>query len=222
VANGTVHVVQSMTLSPAVAGRIASVRVDAGSTVKKGDILVELDAERPKLELERARARFQSLAEKHQMLGQLVKTGNASTTEAKAAEMEYRVAQADLQLAELALQGTRIVAPMDGTITNWNVQVGQYVAVGQSLGTVADLRRVLALVSLPPQEVNKLAVGRRCQIKLESLGETYQGAVGRIEPTITQSGTINVYVTIDPPEKGDSPRVGSSMRVTFTAKTPPD
>jgi RND family efflux transporter MFP subunit len=219
---GRVYAARYVTLSPAVAGRIVNTHVDIGATVKKGDVLVELDAERAKLELERARARVQPLAEKFQLLAQLAKNNAANSTDAKAAEMEFRVAQADLQLAELALQGTRIVAPMDGTILSWNGQVGQHVAVGQSLGSVADLRRVIAQTSLAPWDVNRLAVGRRCQIKLENLGETYQGAVSRIEPTINQSGTINVYVTIDPREKGDLPRVGSSVNITFAGKTPPD
>jgi len=223
VAVGTVQVVRSMTMSPAVAGRVANVHVEVGSTVKKGDLLVDLDSERAKLELDRTRARLQAHKETFELATQMVNNKTAPPSEAKRAEMEFRVAQADVQLAELALQGTRVVAPMDGTVLEWRARVGEHVTVGQALGELADLRRVMAVVTLPPREVNQLAVGRRCQIKLEGLGETYQGAVGRIDPVVNPStGTISVYVTIDPPEKGDLPRPGSFVHVTFAGKTPPD
>src|SRR5262249_50293194 len=120
-AMGTVQLVQTMTLSPAVTRLVVSIRAQAGATVKRGDLLIELDERREKLEFDRALAKFQPLKDKHEMLANMVKSGAAPTSEGKAAEMEFRVAQADVQLAELALQGTRIVAPMDGTILQWRV-----------------------------------------------------------------------------------------------------
>jgi beta-lactamase regulating signal transducer with metallopeptidase domain/biotin carboxyl carrier protein len=218
---GTVQVVRSMILSPAVAGRVANIHVEVGATVKKSDLLVELDAERAKLELERAQAKLKSAQELYQIRVQLQKTQGVAATDFRTSEMDFRVAEADLRLAQLAVEGTRIVAPMDGTVLEWRVRVGEHVAVGQSLGVVADLRRVMAVVGLAPPDVNQIAVGRRCQIKLEGLGETYQGAVGRIDPVVN-GGMISVYVTIEPPEKGDLPRPGSSVHVTFAGKTPPD
>jgi multidrug efflux system membrane fusion protein len=219
VAMGSVQLVRSLTLSPAVAGRVVNVHVDIGSTVKKSDLLVELDANRAKLELERAHAKYQTLKDKFEMVAQMVKAAQAPQSEGKVAEMEYRVAQADVQLAELALQGTRIVAPIDGTVLRWRAQIGQNVTAGQSLGELANLRRVEAVVQLPPRDVNRLGVGRRCRVNVQDTDDTYQGSIGRIDPFVdSASGTIKVYVTIDAPEKGDLPRPGSFVRVEFAPK----
>jgi len=217
---GTVQLVRSLTISPAVAGRVVNVHIDVGAAVKKGDLLVELDANRAKLELERAAAKVDSLKERFTVFANALKEqGVQFTLEAKTAEMEYRVARADLQLAELALQGARIVAPMDGTVLRWRAQIGQNVTAGQSLGELADLRRVEAIVQLPPRDVSRLAVGRRCRIKVQDTDDSYEGLLGRIDPVVDSTrGTINVYVAIKPPEKGDPPRPGSFVRVEFAPK----
>jgi RND family efflux transporter MFP subunit len=219
-AGGTVQLARSMTLSPAVAGLLTNIRVEAGATVKRGDVLVELDDRRAKLELERAQAKVQGLKEKFEMMAKAAEVSGAGrTSETKNAEMEFRVAQADMELARLALEGTRIVAPMDGTILRWQVPVGQNVAAGQALGELADLSRVMAIVNLPPREVSRIAVGRRCRIRAQGLEDTYQGSVGRIDPVVDpKTGTIRVYVTIDPPEKGDLPRPGLLVEVEFAPK----
>jgi multidrug resistance efflux pump len=133
--------------------------------------------------------------------------------------MEYRVAQADVQLAQLAVEGTRIIAPMDGTILERRVHVGENVGPGQALAELADLSHVIAIVNLPPREVSRIAVGRRCRIRAQGLEDTYQGSVGRIGPVVDpKTGTISVYVTVDPPEKGDLPRPGLFVAVEFAPK----
>jgi RND family efflux transporter MFP subunit len=216
--DGTVQLVRSMTLSPAVAGPVINIRVEPGATVKRGDLLVELDGRRAKLELERAQVKLQGLKGKFDETAELVKRNSAPTSEMRNAEMEYRVAQADMELARLAFEGTKIVAPMDGTVLRWNVSVGQNVGAGQALGELADLSRVMAVVSLSPKEVNQIAVGGRCRITVDGLDDTYQGSVGRIAAVVNPPGMIFVYIMIDPPEKGVPPRPGSNVHVVFATK----
>jgi RND family efflux transporter MFP subunit len=60
---GSLYPDDTVSISSEVAGRVASIRVDFGQNVRKGDVIVELDAQEYRIQLERSRASFaQALA----------------------------------------------------------------------------------------------------------------------------------------------------------------
>ena len=72
----------------------------------------------------------------------------------QAAQAGLRSAEAQLADARLALGRTRLVAPFDGIVRSKSVDVGQYVAPGQNLGSLYDTDEVEIVVPLTDTEAS--------------------------------------------------------------------
>jgi RND family efflux transporter MFP subunit len=141
---------QSMLVSQ-VAGQIVAVNeaFRSGSSVKKGDILVNVDdrdyrtavmsAEANLLDAERSvveeRARAKQAALDWKTLGRKDEPNDLVLRKPQlmAAEARLKAAQADLSKANLALERTQIRAPFDGRVLDHKVDVGQFINVGTAV-----------------------------------------------------------------------------------------
>lgn len=163
-------------ISAQIAARILALPFREGQMVKKGDVLVRLDAveylallESSKAQLKTEEARLEggraSLANATAELGrkrELFATKDISKSELDQAEAEYRraesnynaslasldIARANIQRAQKDLDNTTISAPMDGVITKLNAEVGELVLVGTLNNAASVIMQVADLRDL--------------------------------------------------------------------------
>lgn len=167
-------------LAAEVAGRVLRWTADIGAAVRRGALLVELDASDHRLAVDRARAAMQAsqarLALARQQLQratELVAQGffsrealGARETEVQLAQTDLAAQQAQLASAELALRKTSIVSPFDASVKERLAQAGEFVAAGTPLYvlTQTDSPEVSAQVALPD------VPGVRASAKIEFVG----------------------------------------------------
>ncbi len=157
-AQGEVRPKQEIILTPQVGGKIVSVSPSFadGGTFTEGEVLVQIEDADYRLALTRARAQVataeQTLAVERAEADLARKdyeelaTASGDRAEPSAltlrgpqlarAEAEYQASLANLQDAQLALDRTKIRAPFDGRVRTISTNTGQFVNVGQQLGTV--------------------------------------------------------------------------------------
>lgn len=139
------------------------------------------------------------------------------------AENAYKVAAAQLQQAQASLSTsqnqygyTQLVAPSDGIITAWTLEVGQVVAAGQSVGSMAVGDEPEAVIALPEQLLGSVTVGTPASITFWALpGVTVQGTVREITPVpdpVARTYTVKIALQ-NPPA---TVRLGMTASVSFT------
>lgn len=150
--NGSVVSLRSAQLSPAVAGLVAQVGVDAGDRVDAGDLLIELDRELAQLALTSARAETREaearLEDARRRLAEARSVGagrNIAATEVRSRENAVATAEASLarlrateQSQAALLARHRITAPFAGVVSNRLTEVGEWVALGDPLLELVD------------------------------------------------------------------------------------
>jgi len=101
-----------------------------------------------------------------------------ATSEARAlsADATVKQKQALLDQAELNLQYTKIVAPVNGVVTK-NVEVGMNVQPGQQLVSIVPLEDVWVTANFKETQLKGMRVGQSSKIKVDSNGRTYNGHV---------------------------------------------
>lgn len=146
---GRLKAPESVELRPRVSGYIERVAFSEGTVVKAGDLLFNIDDRPFKAEVARLQAnlanaqseltlrsteyqRAKTLSLKGAIAQELVDNRLAAYQQAQAAQQS---AAAALQLAELNLSYTRVVAPIDGRVSNAMITRGNFVSAGQSLLT---------------------------------------------------------------------------------------
>ena len=120
-----------VTIAPDVSGLVTEVTVRDNQTVKHGDVLFRIDPERFELALAQADAAVANRkaqmdeaereATRYERLNELSvskETQEQRQTNAESAEAAYRQAVADRAVAELNLRRSVVTSPVDGTVTN--------------------------------------------------------------------------------------------------------
>jgi membrane fusion protein (multidrug efflux system) len=108
------------------------------------------------------------------------------TAQRSAAEATVKLEQAQLDQARLNLSYTQILAPIDGTVGERSVQVGNYVSPGTTLMTVVPLDQVYIEANYREVDLRHVRSGQPVTIHLDAYDIDLRGTVDSIPPA---SGT---------------------------------
>jgi membrane fusion protein, macrolide-specific efflux system len=203
-ATGRVEAREKVELKSKLAGEVMQVLAEEGARVKKGDLLIVLDPTDYEREVARAEADIaqaeatsafarQTLARTKSSIGASV----LAASELDAAQHQYRTSEAALRSARVMLRAaqdrvryTRLISPIDGTVIQRSIEVGEVVVPGVQatfqgipLLTVADLSILLIQVDLNQIDVAKVELGQLASLSLDALpGKEFEAKVTRIAP----------------------------------------
>ena len=124
-------------------------------------------------------------------------------------------AQAALDLAQAT-----VVAPLAGTVTSLAASLGNHLAPGAEVVTVATLDDIVADVQVDEVDVGKIRVGQEVVLTSDSIRDLeFPGAIALIPPTMTDH---QVTVEVDVDERrlpaGAQLRAGASCRARIEAE----
>jgi membrane fusion protein (multidrug efflux system) len=96
---------------------------------------------------------------------------------------EAKAKKAMLNLAQINLGYTRIVAPVDGMVSERGVRAGQYVRVGTQVISVVPLQNVWVIANYKETQLTHVAIGQRAEITFDTFpGIVVTGHVDSIAP----------------------------------------
>ena len=140
--DGTVRV-YVVGMAPEVSGRITDLRVADNQFVHRGDLLMEIDPTNYAIAVDLAQAsvaQAKAMRDNAQLeaqrraslttLSTSVEQKESYAAQAAAAQATYQQQVANLAQARVNLTRCRLVAPVNGWVTNLSAQLGDYAAVG--------------------------------------------------------------------------------------------
>ncbi|SPU72001.1 Secretion protein HlyD [Brucella suis] len=138
-------------IAPDVSGLVSEVLVHDNQTVHKGDVIFRIDQARYKLALQTAEAKADSskaaLDMANRDLVRYRQLNDTTVTRQKLEQVEtadqqaeaaHRQAELDRDLAALNMERSSIKAPVNGVITNFSLQPGDYVSAGSAVTALVD------------------------------------------------------------------------------------
>jgi membrane fusion protein (multidrug efflux system) len=131
---------------------------------------------------------------------------SSSRARARAAIADVQQKRAALEQAQLNLQYTQIVAPVNGEVTK-TVVVGMNVDPGQELLTVVPLDEVWITANFKETQLRQMKVGQKSDIHVDSSGLTFKGHVDSI------AGATGPLFSLLPPENATGNYVKIVQRV---------
>jgi HlyD family secretion protein len=119
-----------------------------------------------------------------------------SNAELARVEAQRTEAQAAYDAAQDVLAKSNVRAPFDGTVYSLPAKRGGFVAAGDLLLQVADLRTVLVRAFVDEPDVGRLAPGKPIEITWDAVpGRVWRSAVSAIPSTVKLRGSRNVGET---------------------------
>lgn len=212
-----------------VQGKIVARKVETGDTVKRGQVLMELDPQDLRLAAMQAGAalraaesnrdlaraellRYQELREKNYVSEAVL---DAKRTAAQAAQASYEQAQASFRTQSNQAEYSVLVADADGVVTGVDAEVGQVVAAGTPVVRVARIDEKEVVVGIPEDKLPALRQAREVQVHVWALPEQrFAGRVREISP-MADPATRTYTAKIAVPDASPQMQLGMSAYVTI-------
>lgn len=135
-------------------------------------------------------------------------------------------AEAQVQLAELELERTRLLAPQTGVVDKVLYQLGERPAVGTTIAVLLDSSRIFARVYVPEYLRTGMTVGKTLNVRIDGIGKNFVGTVRWVSSdasftpyfalTEHDRSRLSYLAEIDVPDAGDLP-TGLPLQVDFPA-----
>ncbi len=126
---------------------------------------------------------------------------------AASAEATVQRTKADLDQAQLNLQYTKVIAPVEGIVSNRTVEVGQNIAADQELMKVIPLEDVWVTANFKETQLREMKVGQSVTIKVDANGREYHGKVDSF------AGASGARFSLLPPENATGNYVKVVQRI---------
>lgn len=200
-------------IAPDVTGQVVSVNVLDNQPVKKGDVLFEIDRERFVLALRQAEARVKAaqvaLAQakredkRNRSLGNLVAHEIREQGRARVEQLEADLALAQVarDTARLDLARSRVVATVNGFVTNLDIQVGTYVTASRPVIALIDADSLYVEGYFEETKLAAIHPGDKATIALMGEDEELTGRVQSVASGIfdrERSTGANLLQNINP------------------------
>jgi len=196
---GTVEETTGAMLSFEVPGNVERIAVDAGTRVRRGQLLATLNQASLKDMYDAAAATLTQARDAYARYSKLHQQG--SMPEIKWVEVESKLQQAVSAeaIAKKNLNDSRLYAPYDGVIASKEAEQGMNVLAGQPVLKLVDVRQVSVKIAVPEKEIARLKVGQKAMFRVEALdGRSYQTQVTEKGIVANQlSHTYEVKMKVD-------------------------
>ena len=101
--------------------------------------------------------------------------------EIEAQRAEVKRTEAAVETAEINLNDASLYSPVDGVVLSKNYEVGEYVAAGSAVLTVADLNDCWVRVYVPSDMLGSIKIGQECDVNIDAYPDrTFTGKITEI------------------------------------------
>lgn len=204
-------------LAPDVSGLVTEVLVHDNQDIKKGDVIFRIDQARYKLAFKLAEAKLASskaaLDMANRDLTRYHKLNDNTITQQKMEQVEtttqqadaaYRQAELDRDLASLNLDRSSVKAPVNGVITNFSLQPGDYVTAGSAVTALVDTDSFYVSGYFEENKLERIKIGdpvvidvMGSKVQLKGKVEGIAGGIEDRERTDSTSLLANVSPTFN-------------------------
>ncbi|HEX7051604.1 MAG TPA: efflux RND transporter periplasmic adaptor subunit [Longimicrobiales bacterium] len=214
-AAGIIEPVRVVEVKSKASGEILDLTVDTGDRVEEGALLATIDPrdvrnalDQAEADLEVARARLATAEAQRKRSAELHEANVITEQEFESAALEeataraqFIKAQTNLELARERMGDVTIKAPMDGTIIQRDVEVGQIIASasqnisgGTILMLMADLSDMQVRVLVDETDIGRIQPGQSAGVTVQAYpGRVFRGEVIKIEPQAVVDQNVTMF-----------------------------
>lgn len=233
-ATGTMESVTQVDVGTQVTGIIEHLYADYNDTVKKGQLLAELEKTLLDSELKSANANMASAKASYDYARKNYERDKALHDEKLISDYEFQTSQRDYEVARLSYEKTQadrvraaknlnyaeIYSPIDGIIISREVEVGQTVVSSMNVANlyvIADLDNMQVVGNVDEADIGQVKVGQHVTFTVDAYpNDVFNGTVTqvRLNPT-TESNVVTYEVIVNAPNPDHKLIPGMTANLTI-------
>lgn len=182
-ADAIVEAVNQATLAAQVSGRVVEMHVDAGQAVKKGELLMRIDAREASEAAAGAAAQYVNARAQHQRMSSLRQQGFVSQAAVDKAKAELDAAQATQAQTAVSAGHAAVRAPISGIVARRLTELGEMAVPGKPLLSIYEPRGLRVTTSIPQYRLAQMRAVRQARIEFPELGQWVEATSISVLPT---------------------------------------
>lgn len=185
-------------VSSRIQGIVFEIKKEEGQYVRKGEVLLTLEAREYEIAEQRARVEYDQQVNNFKRLEMMHEKNLLSDEELERAKFTLENSRLLWEEAKLNLDYTNIQSPINGKIGERLAKIGERIQPTNKLFSVVNTEEVIAVVYVPERNLNRLKIGQKAVIYSENIqGEQFDGWIKRISPVVDpSSGTFKVTIGV--------------------------
>jgi multidrug efflux system membrane fusion protein len=167
---------RSVELKSEIRSKVKAIHKQKGERVKKGDLIIELDARDWPARVAQSKASLRQYSLEYKSAQKLLNKGLYNEAQLAQAETALANARADLTNAQLNLTASRVTAPFDGIVDQRYVELGDYVKESSEIVKVLDFSPYLVTGHVAEKDASFINMGDAAKAILVT-GDTVTGSI---------------------------------------------
>ncbi|GEO06266.1 RND transporter [Adhaeribacter aerolatus] len=213
-AQGNFEPIQTLALMSETSGQVQRVLKRKGDRVRRGDLLLQVEANTMSADLATAQANFEK-AQRDLGRFENLAAGEAITKrQLEDARLNVKITQAQLVAARQRVNKTRITSPINGEINEIYVEVGSYLGMATKLYDIVNVDRLKLNVKVDEAQVLLVKKGDKVNVKANAGAGEVQGTVTAIAAQADNSLKYDVEIEVKNPDN-NSLRAGMYGTAAF-------
>ncbi|GAB4488189.1 MAG: efflux RND transporter periplasmic adaptor subunit [Saprospiraceae bacterium] len=192
-ASGTLIPAEETELHPEASGRVVSINLPEGRSVRKGELLLKVFDEDLKTQLQKLEIQLKQAEITEQRLGDLLKVKGVSQQEYDLAALQVQTLKSEIELVRINIRKTELRAPYDGIIGLRKISPGAYVTPSSIIATIRAANALKLDFSIPEKYSALLHPGQIVTFSVQGSPGTHTAVVQATEQSITAE-TRNLQV----------------------------
>lgn len=213
-AEATVEAVVQATVASQVSGRVMDVRVDAGSVVKKGEVLMRIDAREAAEAAQAAQSQLAVAQAQYERSRQLRQQNFISQAGLDKARADYDAARANAAQAGVGLGHATVTAPIGGVVAHRHAEAGEMAAPGRPLVTIYDPAGLRVTASIPQYQLREMRGAKTARVEFPELKRSVESNAVTLLPTADAATHVS-QARVGLPANPEGVVPGMFARVTF-------
>jgi RND family efflux transporter MFP subunit len=198
-AESLVEAVQQTTVGAQIAGRVVEVKADAGQEVRKGEVLMRIDAREAEEATRAANAQYANARLNYERTKSLVAQKFMSAAALDKAKADYDAAAASRAAAGASESHATIVAPLTGVVARRHAELGDMATPGKPLFTIYEPGGLRVTASIPQYRLNAMRKVTTARVEFPELGKWVDATAVKLLPTAdTATHVSQVRVSLPP------------------------
>lgn len=195
---GSLSAVHKVNVTAEVPGKVSQIYFKSGQNVTAGQLLVQLDDSSDRQDLANYSAQYNNAAQHYHRLRQASVAEGISKDALDAAKAQVEQAQAMVGKVNVTISQKAIKAPFAGKIGLRQVNIGQYLSPGASIGTLVAWDPLTVQFALPEQEMSGVHPGQKVLVQVDSYSnKSFEGLVSAIDSSVNQATRmVEVQATV--------------------------
>ena len=178
-----VEAIQQATVGAQVPGRVLEVKADAGQTVKKGDVLMRIDAREAAEAARAAEAQYANARVNYERTKSLVAQKFMSAAALDKAKADFDAAAANRAAAGASQSHATILAPITGIVARRHAELGDMAMPGTPLFTIYQPGGLRVTASIPQYRLKEMRNVKAARVEFPELGKWVEATSVQVLPT---------------------------------------